>query len=63
MKDRVEFRFTIATGRVDSKALRVLGKAVEKKLDRVIESVVKAAEAIVESGVENLKGEEAPKGV
>lgn len=57
MKDRIEFRFTVATGAVDSKALKVLGKHFETKLDRLLESITKAVEVIVEHGVDNLNKE------
>lgn len=57
MKDRIEFRFTIATGKLESKALQVFGKAIEKKLDRMLESVTKAIETIVDSEVEKQKGQ------
>lgn len=47
MKDRVEVRFTIATDKFESKALKVLGKGLESKLDRLLESVTKAVEGYV----------------
>lgn len=52
MKDLIQFRFTVATAKIESKALKVLGKAVETKLDRLLESVTKAVEVIVNYAVD-----------
>lgn len=56
MKDRIEARFTISTSKVDSKALKVIGKALESKLDRLLESITKAIEGYVEFLVEEKLG-------
>lgn len=48
MKDRVELRFTIATSKIETKAIKTLAKFFENKVERVTESITKAVETIVE---------------
>ena len=57
MKDRIEVRFTVATGKIEAKALKILGKAAEKKLDRVLEAVTKATEHIVQYTIDKYEEE------
>lgn len=57
MKDRIEFRFTVATGKVDSKAMKALGKVLDTKLDRLAETFTKAVENVVDYAVEEYKKE------
>ena len=52
MKDRIEVRLTVATGKVDSKSLKSIGKVLDTKLDRIAETFTKAIEHIVNHVVE-----------
>ena len=48
MKDRVEFRFTIATGKVETKAIKALAKVAEPFIERIAEAVVNVFEVEAE---------------
>lgn len=48
MKDRIEFRFTVATGKVNGTALKALKPAIKLAtpyLERIAEAVVKFVES------------------
>lgn len=45
MKDRLEFRFTVATGKVEGKAAKQIAKIAEPYLKRIAEALVKVVEA------------------
>ena len=51
MKDRIEVRFTIATGKVDAKALKPVVKLATPYLERVAEAVTKYIESESEKEV------------
>lgn len=45
MKDRIEVRFTIATGKVDAKALKPVIKLATPYLERMAEALIKVVES------------------
>ena len=54
MKDRIEFRFTIATGKVDATALKALKPAIKlvtPYLERMAEAVTKVIESEADKDV------------
>jgi len=44
MKDRLEFRFTVATGKVEGRAAKQIAKVAEPYLKRIAEALVKVVE-------------------
>ena len=60
MKDRIEFRFTVATGKLDAgwlKFLKPIAKQIEDKLERIAEAATKVIEAEAEENITKNKGE------
>lgn len=55
MKDRLEFRFTIATGKIEAKALKPIAKIVEAKAERIAEAVTKVIEVVAENHTKEVK--------
>lgn len=55
MKDRLEFRFTVATGRIETGFLKVLTKKVEPYVDRLAEAIVKFVEKRSEKEIKDLE--------
>lgn len=44
MKDRIEFRFTVATATMESKELKVVSKLLEPFTKRILEATTKLVE-------------------
>ena len=51
MKDRIEVRFTIATGKVDAKALKPAIKLATPYLERIAEAATKLVESELDKEV------------
>lgn len=49
MKDRLEFRFTVATGKVDTKSAKSLAKLFEPFVLRLAESFTKTFESYADA--------------
>lgn len=58
MKDRIEFRFTIATSKVEGKIAKVIAKKVEPYADRIVDATVKVFEKMAERHINDLNKEE-----
>ena len=56
MKDRIEFRFTVATAKLETKELKTITKVLEPFTKRVLEAATKVIEHYAEKEIE--KGEE-----